>query len=252
MPYRSAISLTGIAGFGLFMFILLQFPGKQTPIALSLATGWNIPALQQQVDTLEDKAIRREAFTDADRAFLADLYSVGAKGGKLTRFVPVGSQLVERYLSATGEDFELDPAFIQRSRPVQQQMQGLKDFLNWQLTHGQALQPEYASGVFYMGDPAEFDLVTSLYFGELFLKPTVDAQGQLKLSWRVEMPWVWPTYPELYAKYGTYHAQNFALPNLRSLFGGRRHMLQVDDGLGGHLPALGLAKPFRVYAQWDE
>lgn len=131
-------------------------------------------------------------------------------------------------------------------------MQALRRNIATTLANRMPLQPRYETETFYMGDPADLDAVTSLYFGTLSVEPAVEADGQSVLRWRVDMPWVWPTYDELRKKYGDPHAQNFALPNLRSQLFGPQYMLRIDDGLGGHLPKLGLAKPFHTYAEWDE
>lgn len=42
------------------------------------------------------------------------------------------------------------------------------------------------------------------------------------------------------------------MPNARSLIQGPDCCLRMDDGLGGHLSVIGIAKPFLVYSEWDE
>ena len=69
---------------GVMLAILIVFPGRQTPMALTLATGIGVPGLQAKVDRLEEKAILGQDFTEDDKAFLRNLYTCFAKGGKLT------------------------------------------------------------------------------------------------------------------------------------------------------------------------
>jgi hypothetical protein len=52
-----------VATASVVIAFLIYFPGRQTPIALTLATGIGIERLQTRVDELEDKAISSEAFT---------------------------------------------------------------------------------------------------------------------------------------------------------------------------------------------
>ena len=66
------------------------------------------------------------------------------------------------------------------------------------------------------------------------------------------VPWVWPSYASLQAKYGNPHAESFPLPSLRSLVLGRHHALYVDNGLGQYLEQLGLAKSFLAFAEWTD
>ena len=63
---------------------LIIFPGRQTPIAFSLATGIGISGLQSRVDEVEAKAISGIPLTEEDRSFLGNLYACFGKGGQLT------------------------------------------------------------------------------------------------------------------------------------------------------------------------
>ena len=66
-------TLTAVAlVIGLFVgFILITFPGRQAPLALTLTTGWNMPALQARIDTLEERVIHNQPLADDDPAFRA-------------------------------------------------------------------------------------------------------------------------------------------------------------------------------------
>ena len=106
---------------------LIYFPGNQTPIAFTLATGIGVDKLQSQVDQMEEKAIRGEKFTQQDKQFLNNLYTCFAKGGRLTFVLRQTSQMMFRYLSCSGEDLQTSPRIFVNSLPVQDQMASLKD-----------------------------------------------------------------------------------------------------------------------------
>ncbi|MEM6856123.1 MAG: hypothetical protein AAF593_17090 [Planctomycetota bacterium] len=252
MPFRKTLTVLAVLLLVVLLAGVVVFPGQQTPMALTYATGWNVKNTQAEIDRLEDLAIHKQPFTDEDKQFLFDLYSAGAKGGRITGVVPNASRLVSRYLDRSGEDLKIDADLVRHSHPVRLEIQTLKRQIALALARRHDVEPRYESPTFYMGDPNDLDAVASLYFGRLIVTPYVNEEGQSMLAWRAEIPWVWPTYDELFEKYGDHHAQNFGLPNLRSQVFGPRYMLRVDDGLGGHLPALGLAQPFLAYAEWEE
>ena len=77
--------------------------------------------------------------------------------------------------------------------------------------------------------------------------------AELSLHWRAESQWRWPTYGELFQKIRPPRRpelQGAEPQERRSL--ARRFALHIDDGLGGHLETLELAKPFLAWAEWDE
>jgi hypothetical protein len=97
------------------------------------------------------------------------------------------------------------------------------------------------------------DLYTCLYKGtRLTFVLRQSAALMIALEWHADMPWKWPSYPELKAQYGDDHALSFPLPNARSLWQGRQHSLKLDDGLGEYLVQIGLAKAFMVRSWWIE
>ena len=59
---------------------VIYFPGRQSSMAFSLATGIGIPGIQSRVKELQTKAIRRQSFSEDDKGFLRDLYTCMAKG----------------------------------------------------------------------------------------------------------------------------------------------------------------------------
>jgi hypothetical protein len=222
---RRLLLVTAVGAIILFVAILIYFPGRQTPIALTLATGINVGALQVKVDALETKAVRGDSFSDEDKRFLQDLYQCFAKGGRLTIVLRQSGEMMGRYLACSGD---------------------LAD------SRTDALQKVYGSPDFYMGDPDFFESFVGLYFGRLDVRPVRSPDGLLVLSWRAEVPWKWPSYDSLAKGHGNPHAQSFPLPNARSLLQGSRYCLYMDDGLGQHLELLGLAKPFLVFSEWEE
>ncbi len=232
--------------------LLIYFPGRQTPIAGALATGIGISRMQARVDQLEAKAINKQPFTDDDKRFLRNLYVCFAKGGRLTIVLRQSSQMMRRYLSATGEDLETSPRIFVNSRPVQQQIEDLKQTILADIAEKDGLQKSYASQTFYMGDPKFFDAFVGLYFGRVIAEPSKTTDGTIAIRWRAECPWQWPAYPFIEEKYGDAHGQCFPIPNPRSILFGARHCLWLDDGLGEHLAHIGIAKPFLVYSEWDE
>ncbi len=229
---------------------LLIFPGRQAALALTLATGVGVGNLQARIDQLEDKAIEGRELSEAERSFLRDLYSSFAKGGTLV--APQSSKMMHRYLSGTGEALAVSPDLFTRSTPVRKAMDEIRRQILADLKRGHGVQDAYSTETFYMGDPTYFDSLVGLYFGRIRAHLSGAKQDAAVLSWRAEVPWTWPTYEELFKKYGDHHAQCFSLPNARSVLGGSEHRLRVDDGLGGHLSAIGLAKAFLVFADWKE
>jgi hypothetical protein len=229
---------------------LFCFPGRQGALALTLATGVGVGNLQKRIDQLEDKAIEGRELSGAEREFLWDLYSSFAKGGMFV--APESSKMMHRYLSGTGEALAVSPDLFTRSTPVQKAMDEIRRQILVELKRGHGVQDAYSSDTFYMGDPTYFDSFVGLYFGRIRAHLSGAQQDPAVLSWRAEVPWTWPTYEEIFKKFGDYHAQSFSLPNARSVLEGREHRLRIDDGLGGRLSAIGLAKPFLVFAEWKE
>jgi hypothetical protein len=229
---------------------LCCFPGRQALLAFTLATGVGVNRLQAQVDRLESKAVQKQEFSQPEKQFLLDLYSCFAKGGALV--APQSSKMMHRYLSKTGEALAVRSDLFTRSAPVRKGMDELKKQVVAEWKRGTDLQTNYSSETFYMGDPEYFDSFVGLYFGRLQVRPCEVRRDSLVLSWRAEVPWSWPTYGEILQKHGDYHAQSFPLPNAKSLLMDSRYCLRMEDGLGGHLAAIGLAKPFLVYSEWQE
>ena len=104
---RCTAAATGLLAVAIAAF-LIYFPGRQSLLALTLASGLGIDDVQARVDALEEKAIKGKGFTEADKAFLRDLYTCFAKGAKLTLILRQSGQLMDHYLSRTGEPLRIE------------------------------------------------------------------------------------------------------------------------------------------------
>lgn len=161
-------------------------------------------------------------------------------------------QMMRRYLSQSGEDLKTAPRIFVRSEAVQKQMLLLRQKIIEDLRVSKKAGDSYSSDTFYMGDPKFFDSFVGLYFGRITAIPGKATRRGLTILWRAECPWEWPSYVSLFEKYGKHHAQCFPIPNAMSVVLGSSHSLWIDDGLGGHLATLGIAKPFLVWSEWTE
>jgi len=249
--FRRCVNVVGGLFILLALAFLIYFPGRQSLLAVELASGFGVEGLQEEVDALEAKAIAGETFTADDKVFLRNLYTCFAKGARLTVVLRQSARLMDHYLARSGEDLRIEPRIFLGSGRVQEEIAVLKEEIAADFRSRNAVADRYSSDDFYMGDPTFFDSYVGLYFGRLVVHPRLLSDGMV-LHWRAEMPWQWPSYQSLRAEYGDGHAQCFPLPNLRSLLQGSQHGLTMDDGLGEHLVQLGLAKPFLVYSEWEE
>lgn len=248
---RFARILLGIVVFLMAAF-LIYFPGQQTPIAFTLATGIGVKGLQVRVDQMEEKAIHGDDFTDSNKKFLRNLYACFAKGGRLTIVLRQSSRMMRHYVSQTGEDLKVNPRIFVKSQSVQNQMTKLKEQIIKDLRDSGEIRKSYVSDTFHMGDPDFYDSRVGLYYGQIIATPDKSPEDKIIIHWRAECPWQWPSYESLFEKYGEYHAENFPLPNYLSMASGPQYCLRIDNGLGGYLETLGLATPFLVWSEWSE
>ena len=228
--------------------LLVYFPGRQAPIAFTLATGIGVDSLQDRIDMLEEKAIAKESFSDDEKRFLKNLYSCFAKGGRLIVVTRQSADLMERYLSGSGEDLKTSSRIFCESQLVKQQI----NIIRQEIIDTGGQQKSFRSDTFYMGDPEFFDSYVGLYDGHVQAVVEQVNANSIVVTWRAECPWEWPSYDAVYEQYGRYHARTFPLPNARSLLFGKQFSLKMDDGLGGQLVDLGLAEPFLAYSEWTE
>ena len=235
----------------LLVALRIYFPGRQMKMAFSIATGVGISEMQARVNELEEKAIARADFTEEDKEFLRDLYTCMAKGGKLTLILLQTGQMMDHYLSCSGESLKTASRIFAWSPNVTDQMDKLRNRMLKDLQSGVEPKKRYASGVFYMPHWRSPDSIFGLYHGRVFLKILEKDVDEITLGWRAEVPWIWPSYESLFRKHNEYHAECFAIPNLRML-AGKKYALYIDNGLGEYLTQIGLAKSFLVFAEWEE
>jgi hypothetical protein len=226
--------------------------GARGSVAVQLATGFGIPALQREIDRLQNKAIRKQPFTEQDKQMLRELYGAMADGARLSGVLGQSGRLMDHYLGCTGTPLELDPGIFVTNQRVQQPMNLMRAQIRAAATAHARLEPSYRSPRFYMPHASSPDSVTGLYWGTVQATPQVQDDGTVRVRWRAEVPWEWPTYESLQLRYGTPHAEIFPIPNARSLLYGPQYALHVENGLGGYLVTLGLAKPFLAWSEWEE
>lgn len=235
------------AVLGVVLVLVVLFPGQRLGLALTLGSGVGTSRLQRRIDAIEERAIRKTALSKDDRRFLADFYATLATGAKLTIVVAQTGRLMDHYLGGSGTDYQLDAQIFTENAKVQRQLALLRRRAAGLPCQGAELE----SPTFYMPDRSKLDSVFGLYHGKV--KVTAGpSSGGCRLRFRAEVPWFWPSYASLQAKWGDAHAESFPLPNAASLLLGQQHALFVDNGLGEHLAQIGLAKPFLAFAEWDE
>jgi hypothetical protein len=222
---------------------------QRAAIIMTLASGTNIEELQLRVEAMENKAIANESFSAADKEFLRDLYSAMAFGAKKLGTFAQSGRMMDRYLECSGTPLELEPSIFSKNARVRAQVRVLAEKMS---AKNAAPSRVYRSPRFYMPDPSTPDSVMGLYWGTVEGSIRVNADGSHVFHYRAEVPWEWPSYESLRKKYGTPHAETFPLPNLRSVIGGPRYALHIENGLGEYLVRLGLAKPFVAWGEWDE
>jgi hypothetical protein len=215
-------------------------------VAFQIGTGFGLNSVQHKIDQLEAKAIMRQSFSNDESKWLAGLYRTLAYGAQAILVLPESARLMHHYLDGSGDAISIDTSLFKESPRVQRAMKGIKARLLAKCIDGTRVQ----SHRFDMGHSTPWDAVVALYFGTIEGK-LVKTANQHEISWRVNMPWRWPRYEELKKKYGRYHAENFHLPNALSVLGYGR-ALMIDNGLGGHLETLGLAKSFETKTIWSE
>ena len=185
----------------------------------------------------------------AERQFLVDLYRTMATGGRLSGVMSQAGRMMDHYLDGTGRPYALDAEIFLSSRRVRQQMTTLRAHITRQ---GCESSTRHSSERFYMPDSQDLDSHFGLYWATLEVTSAENSDGHCALTWTAEVPWVWPTFAELTRPDGERRREVSRIPNLKSLIAGRQHALQIDNGLGGHLVALELAKPFVAQAIWQE
>jgi hypothetical protein len=114
--------------------------------------------------------------------------------------------MMEHYLGGSGEDYRLHPRIFTENRKVQKMAATLRE----RASRTPCSSPKrFSSGTFYMPDPSDIDSVFGLYHGTLQLTQRAETSGACVRHFRAEVPWTWPSYSSLKAKYGDPHAESF-------------------------------------------
>ena len=231
----------------LLLISQILFPGRQSLLAITLATGFGTEDLQKKVDLMEAKAIQGKPFSEGEKEFLYDLYKTMASGGKLIPLTRQTGLMMDHYLSKTGSNLKIASSIYVKNRKVQKRMEQIRK----RIRNSEFKRKKFESEIFYMPDASSIDSLFGLYWGKVIAYPEYTNSG-ITIRWRAEVPWEWPSYQSLKNKYGSYDAESFPLPNMKSIFVGVKHSLYVDNGLGEYLTRIGVAKSFLAYAEWTE
>jgi len=155
--------------------------------------------------------------------------------------------MMEHYLSMSGQPLEVDASIFNTNDKVLERMETIKA----ERRSTEVLQASYRSEEFYMPDFSNLDSVFGLYYGHLIASPK-QIGNEIRIRWRAEVTWEWPSYASLNEKYNDPHAESFPIPNASCLFFGIEGAITIDNGLGEYITRLDLAKPFLAYAVWPE
>lgn len=230
---------------------LLYFPGIKSFYAFAIGSGIGLTNVQKKINELEDRAISKSDFSEEDKIFLSHIYRTLALGARLTIIIGQTADLMDHYLNASGAPLQINPNIFRNNVRVQEMMKLLKAKAEEQLKLGKTAIT-LTSEKFYMPHPSSIDSIFGLYWGTLQLNARYTDNHNLLLKWRAEVPWEWPSYESIRAKYRTAHAETFPIPNLLSLFLGNQFALRIDNGLGEYLTKIGLAKSFLAFADWED
>jgi hypothetical protein len=198
--------------------------------------------LQKDIDLMEEKAINHLHFTKEDKNFLKLFYNSLTFGGYFQSKTRSASKLMKRYLSCSGKDYKIKPNIFLKNVKVQKKMEKMLDdfFIDYAEGKHKSL---YESKTFSMQDESSPASEYALYKGKIKLIIKKKTTKKIVVVWRFENPWCWSTYEEIFRKYNNYHAESFPICVKKCIY--------VDNGLGGHLVQLGLAKPFLVFAEHE-
>ena len=221
-------------------------------IAFTVGTGVGMPTLQNKILLLKRKAITNE-LTEDDKGYLSNFYRTLAVGASGLLILPESSRLMHRYLDGSGEETSINKSLFIKSVRVKKRMNKIKTLLLSDCKIGVTLKSER----FEMGHGRPWDAHLTLYFGTI--SGTLDEGA---IIWEVEMPYKWPTFKSLKRTYGTYHKEEFPIPNITSILSdflpeyakefGLGRPLYLPNALGGELEKQGLAKSFNTRTTWTE
>lgn len=244
---KKRLKILSVLSVCFIFFLIIYFPGKQLPIARSLATGIGSTKLQDQIDRCEEKAILKESFEEEEIEFITDLCTCLYKGARLLIVLPEVSTMMEHHLGKSGEPLFVDPSiFNTNSKAI-----GVMNEIEEEIEKSDQLLSSYKSDTFYMPDASNIDSVFGLYYGYIEAKPQ-KIQNNIHIDWYAKVPWEWPSYDFLKDEYGDPHAESFPIPNFSCIFLGLEGAIYIDNGLGEYITQLGIAKSFKVYSEWNK
>lgn len=172
---------------------------------------------------------------------------------KLLYFVILPNLLVFTFLASYFPGAHLPIALTLASGIYRGALQERIDACETKAIHGADFTEEEVAFLkeFYMPDFSNIDSVFGLYYGHIEAVPEITGDS-IRIRWRAEVPWEWPSYESLKEKHGDYHAESFPIPNAACLIFGIDGAVFIDNGLGEYLTQLGIAKSFLAYAKWEE
>jgi hypothetical protein len=239
MRYTGLFSLIAITSLTVGIF---TYPSVR--LAAMIGTGIGLHKIQAEIDHLHYLGKNDELSANKLKP-LRDLYYALAIGARASMLLPASSQLMFHYLDGTGRALSINPTVFAKSDKVIQQ----KIILLRELCKGKT---QVNSKNFDMGGKTPPDSSFALYFGTLSAKRLGE-----EVEYRVKMPWKWPTYKSIKARYGSYDSEIFPIPNILSVTGkflkkDIAPSLYLPNALGGELERYGLAKSFDVSSVWKE
>ncbi|MBN2352277.1 MAG: hypothetical protein JXD23_06885 [Spirochaetales bacterium] len=210
--------------------------------ASKIASG-DFAEIQARVDALEKKAIEKKEFSQDDKAFLKDLYSSLAFGG---RFIGhnEAADMLERYLAGTGESLRLGSGAYEANAKVKAAMEKLKSRIRADAARGK-VRDKYSSDRITVTVSEDARL---FYFSNVFFVmaiPEKTADGRYRIRFRVDLTARFISYAEEKARYGKYG--RVRTPFVKNDKG---EVFTLDDGLSQYLTVIGLAKVFDYYSEW--
>ena len=211
-------------------------------MAFSIGTGFGLPKIQEAINQIQSRAINKK-INDEDKRFLSRLYPTLSVGAFFTFILPESSRLTWHYLYGEGSKTSINKKLFIESSRVIKRMDKLKSADKKICTVGFSQK----SNEFDMGHIKPLDAHFALYFGTI----TLDRLNKDTIQWTVNLPWKFPTYESLYAKYGSYYKEQPHLPNALSFLGLEKPLV-LPNGLGGELELQGLAKSFDTVTVWEE
>lgn len=227
----------------LFILIILISAVFPTACLASKIASGDFKEIQARVDILEKKAIDKKQFTNDDKAFLKDLYSSLAFGGRMIGHREAADML-DRYLAATGESLWFGSEAYEANPKVKAAMEKPKSRIRADYSRG-ALREKYATERIFVSVSEDARL---FYFSDVFFlqaRPEKTADNRLRIIFRVDLTAHFISYDEEKARYGG--CGRVCTPFAKN---GKGETFAIDDGLSQYLTVLGLAKEFGYYSEW--